>query len=158
MFFLVLLQGIFAKNSASPWSKCHDHNEQLIDNCHELISGPYEEGATPNYTIQAGEEMHFDWMLDDFSYINEENPPNISIVVSPCVGNVYLLVKPPLDPYPSYIKKLSEDDGWIATFNYSDNSLSVPLQIGRYYITVYAAEYSEFQIGLYILNGIIINI
>lgn len=41
---------------------------------------------------------------------------------------------------------------WTTRYNYADNAISVPLQFGRLYITVYAANTSTFQIGVFTLD------
>lgn len=93
--------------------------------------------------------MHFDWIM------SEVHQGNILITASPCVGNVYLMVQPPILPILSFLE--SRDDSntvWLSDRNYTDNILVIHSRYLRLFITVYAKQSSTFQLGVFFLNCI----
>ena len=72
--------------------------------------------------------------------------PNLTAIVSPCVGNTRLLMQGPSllsDPFPSATSAL-----WNASLAYAPNSLKVQLVAAQYFISVYGVEASNFSIGV----------
>lgn len=131
---------------------CESLNGTLIPNCHKFTYDPNSNVNVPTYNITIGQEMHFDWIMSQI------HQGNILIIVSPCVGNVHLMVQPPILPIMSFQNSRNDSENvWVSERSNADNIVIIQSRYLRLFITVYAKQNSTFQLGVFFLNCIFYN-